>query len=150
MYRVSPFTYIVDGLLSVGLANTYVTCADNELLTFDPPSNETCSTYLSTYIDIAGGYLTEATLDATSNCEYCTVYETNVFLENLSSSYSHRWRNFGIIFAFVAFNIAAAIFLYWLARVPKGKREEKESPEEAEENKRRASLATAEKTVSHA
>lgn len=119
MYRVSPFTYIVDGLLSVGIANTRVVCAPQELLNFNPPSNESCGTYMADYISEAGGYLTNP--QATTNCEFCTVEYTNVFLEQLSSSYSHRWRNFGIIFAFVVFNIFGAVFFYWLARVPKGK-----------------------------
>jgi ABC-type multidrug transport system permease subunit len=47
---------------------------------------------------------------------------TNAFLANLTIDYSHRWRDFGIGFAYIAFNICAAVFLYWLARVPKAKK----------------------------
>jgi hypothetical protein len=31
--------------------------------------------------------------------------------------WSDRWRNFGILFAFIVFNMLATIGLYWLARV---------------------------------
>lgn len=127
MYRVSPFTYIVDGLLAVGLANTDVTCANNEYLKFNPPAGATCAAYMTNYIEETGGYLLNP--GAMTDCSYCTVSSTNTFLVGLNSSYDLRWRNFGIIFAFVAFNIAGAIFLYWLARVPKGTREEKEHGE---------------------
>lgn len=123
MYRISPFTYLVDSLLSVGLANTYVTCTDVEFLTFAPPHGETCGKYMAAYIAEAGGYLRDS--NATTDCQYCTVYETNVFLASVSSSYDHRYRNIGILFAFVVFNIIAAVGLYWLARVPKKNKEEK-------------------------
>jgi ATP-binding cassette subfamily G (WHITE) protein 2 (PDR) len=117
MYRLSPLTYLVDGILSVGIANTYAHCAEYEFLTFDPPSSMTCGKYLADYVSVAGGYVNNP--NATSECQYCTIYETNKFLERLSSSYSHRWRNFGILWGFIVFNIFGAIGLYWLARVPK-------------------------------
>jgi ATP-binding cassette subfamily G (WHITE) protein 2 (PDR) len=123
MYRVSPYTYLVDGLLSVGLANTLVKCADVEFLKFNPHGGQTCGQYMSTYISQYGGYLKD--MNATTSCEFCLVYDTNTFLLSLSSSYSNRWRNFGILFTFVAVNVIAAVFLYWLARVPKGKKKEK-------------------------
>jgi ATP-binding cassette, subfamily G (WHITE), member 2, PDR len=122
MYRVSPFTYLIDGMLSVGLANTKATCADIEYLHFDPPSGATCAEYMKPYIATVGGYLTNES--ATSQCEFCSVADTNVFLASLSSSYEHRWRNFGIMWAFIIFNAFAAIALYWLARVPKSQKVE--------------------------
>ncbi|KAL3956228.1 hypothetical protein ACCO45_009074 [Purpureocillium lilacinum] len=112
MYRVSPFTYLVSGLLSTGVANTDVICADNEFLHFSPPSGKTCIDYMS-----FGGRLQDN--NATSECSYCPISETNKFLEGVSSNYDDRWRNFGILWAFVIFNIFAALFVYWLARMPK-------------------------------
>lgn len=117
MYRVSPFTYWVSAVLSTGLANTHVTCSSNELVHLEPPSGQTCGEYLSTFIDAAGGYLKDS--NATSDCSYCPIADTNVFLTSVSSSYDHRWRDFGIGMAFIVFNIAASLFLYWLVRMPK-------------------------------
>ncbi|KAF5346654.1 hypothetical protein D9758_013227 [Tetrapyrgos nigripes] len=119
MYRVSPFTYMVDGMLSIGVANTRATCSDVELSILDPPSGQTCWEFLQPYIDAVGtgGVLNR---DATSSCQYCSLTDTNSFLSAVSASYEHRWRNFGILWVYVIFNIAASLFLYWLARVPKG------------------------------
>lgn len=124
MYRVSPFTYWVSAVLSTGLANTHVTCSSNELVHLEPPSGQTCGDYLSNFIGAAGGYLKDS--NATSDCSYCPIADTNVFLTSVSSSYSHRWRDFGIGMVFIIFNIAASLFLYWLVRMPKklGKKKE--------------------------
>lgn len=117
MYRVSPFTYIIEAMLSTGISNAQVRCADNELLVFNPPSDQTCATYMQRYIDQNGGYLEDSS--ATSNCSYCSVGETNSFLTALSIDPSHAWRDFGLLWVFIVANIIGALSLYWLVRVPK-------------------------------
>jgi hypothetical protein len=116
MYYVSPFTYLVQGMLAVGVANTKVVCSDYELLRFSAPSGTQCGTYMEPWVKFAGGYLKD---NNTSDCEFCSVSDTNTFLAGVSANYSDRWRNFGIMFIYIFFNIFAACFLYWLVRVPK-------------------------------
>lgn len=128
MYRISPFTYLVGGFLATGIANTAVTCADNEFLTFQPgQAGQTCIDYMRDYIADFGGYLQND--QATSDCQYCSYDDSNVFLQSVNIDYADRWRNFGILWAFIIFNIFAAVFFYWLVRVPKkagrGKKEKK-------------------------
>ncbi|KAK8019104.1 ABC-2 type transporter-domain-containing protein [Apiospora arundinis] len=123
MYRVSPFTYFVSAMLSTALANADVTCAAAELVHFDPPTGSDCGTYLEGYIKAVGGYVTDK--GATADCRYCPMASTNAFLTQVSASYDHRWRDFGIGFVYIVFNIAASLFLYWLVRMPKGKKEKK-------------------------
>lgn len=120
LYRVSPLSYWVSAILSTGLANVEVTCASDEWTTLSPPESQTCGDYMADYISRAGGYLLDP--KATSDCSYCKIKDTNVFLSDISSEYRNRWRNFGIMWAFIAFNIVAALALYWLARMPKGKK----------------------------
>lgn len=132
MYRVSPFTYLVSGLLSTGLANSKVYCAQREFVVFNPPQGETCGQYLSAYRDTFGGYI--ANPNATINCNYCTMDDTNIFLASLSSNYSERWRNFGILWVFVIFNVVAALALYWLLRVPKQKKEKADETKSGAQN----------------
>lgn len=121
MYRVSPFTYLVNGMLATSVANSEVKCATNELLTFEPLANQTCGEYMAEYLAITQtGYLTNS--DATSECQFCSISSTNTFLSSVASSYDERWRNFGIMWAFVVFNIFAALGMYWWLRVPKGKK----------------------------
>jgi ABC-type multidrug transport system permease subunit len=117
MYRVSPLTYLVSGLLSSGVANTRVICADNEFLTFKPMFNSTCFEYMKSHIESVGGYLVSN--DATSNCQFCPISESNKYLETVSTYYKDRWRNFGILWVYLLFNIGASLLIYWLARVPK-------------------------------
>ena len=123
MYRCNPFTYLIQGILAGSLANTKVVCATRELVQFFPPDGQTCGQFMEAYISKAGGYLTDP--NTTGECNFCQMASTNAFLTQVNIKYSERWRNFGLVWCFVAFNILAAIFLYWLARVPKGNREKK-------------------------
>ncbi|KAE8353295.1 ABC-2 type transporter-domain-containing protein [Aspergillus coremiiformis] len=121
MYRVSPFTYLVSAMLSTGLSGTSVECEDVEYLHFDPPANQSCKQYMESYINTTkSGYLKD--LDATADCAFCTVSKTDTFLAQISSNFNDAWRNFGLMWVYIVFNIGAAVFIYWLARVPKGKK----------------------------
>lgn len=121
MYRVSPFTYLVQGMLSTGLSGTTVECASNELLEFNPaPGYSTCQSYMESYMNLNGGYLSDP--NATSACEFCTISSTDTYLAEVSSYFSQAWRNFGLMWVYIGFNVVAAVFIYWLARVPKGKK----------------------------
>lgn len=121
MYRVSPFSYLVGGMLSAGLSGTDIVCAENELLRFNPPpTGETCSEYMELYMYVAGGYLENP--QATSDCAFCAYNGTNAFLEAVSVNPDDAWRNFGLMWVYVAFNVASALFMYWLLRIPKHNR----------------------------
>lgn len=93
MYRVSPFTYMVSGMLSTGLANNQVQCAQNELIHMNPPQGQTCGEYMASYIAATGGYMQNP--NDTSNCNFCAVKDTNTFLRSITSDYKDAWRNFG-------------------------------------------------------
>ena len=121
MYRVSPFTYLVSAMLSTGVSRADAICEEVEYLTFNPPANQTCQAYMEPFIKAAHtGYLKDP--DATSNCMFCTISKTDVYLSGISSNFNDAWRNFGLMWAYIVFNIFGAVFIYWLARVPKGKK----------------------------
>jgi ATP-binding cassette, subfamily G (WHITE), member 2, SNQ2 len=110
MYHVSPYTYVVEGLLGQALGKQEIICGSVELVTIQPPSGQTCQSYMETYISTAGGYLTNA--DASSDCSFCPISSTDQFLSgNFNIEYSHRWRNVGIICAFIVFNVSRPNFL---------------------------------------
>lgn len=123
MYRVSPFTYFVSAILSVGLANSEVTCSEVEILKFSPGAGLSCGEYMESYIKFAGGYLLDE--EAMDECRFCTTKSTNVFLASINIDYGRRWRDIGIFIAYIFINIIGALFFYWLARVPKGSREKR-------------------------
>lgn len=116
MYRVNPFTYVIEGFLGTSLANAPMTCDPTEYIEFKAPQGSTCGTYLEQYIATTGGFLDDSD---SPDCRYCPVSSTNDFLSSINVSFSNRWRDFGIMWAYCIFNIAAALLLYWLSRVPK-------------------------------
>ena len=128
MYRFNPFTYLIQGMLSTGLANTAVVCSTYEFVNITPVLGSTCQEFMKDYISVAGGYLQNPS--ATSDCQYCQMKSTNDFLKSVNSIFSERWRNFGVFIGFTAFNIVLTVFFYWLARVPKGNREKKKKKQQ--------------------
>lgn len=128
MWRVSPFTYFVEGMLGTAVANTNVVCADIEYVSFQPQNGATCGAYMQPYISVAGGYLQNP--DATSNCSFCPIKDTNVFLSAFEIKYSNRWRDWGLIWVYIIVNVCGAIGLYWLARVPKKSKQAQEKQED--------------------
>jgi ATP-binding cassette subfamily G (WHITE) protein 2 (SNQ2) len=89
----------------IGLGKQNVNCTAVEFVMLNPPQGQTCGEYLGRYITSSGGYLTNS--DATSGCEFCPVANTDQFLEsNFNISYTHGWRDIGIIFAFTLLNVS--------------------------------------------
>ena len=117
MYRVSPLTYLVDGIAATGLHGRAVTCASNEISVFNPPAGQTCGQYLSSYLTTAAGQLMNPA--ATTQCQYCPLRTSDQFLAEVAISWTTRWRNFGIVWAYVVFNIAMAVVFYYVFRVRK-------------------------------
>ncbi|KAL4931349.1 putative ABC multidrug transporter [Aspergillus undulatus] len=115
MYRVSPFTYWVGAMASTQLHGKAVKCSAAELSILDPPSGQTCGDYLSSYLSMAGGQLTNP--NATSDCNYCSVAVADDFIAGSGIFWSERWRNFGIMWAYIVFNIFMATTLYYMFRV---------------------------------
>ena len=99
-------TYLVAGWASTGLQGRLVHCAQNELANFNPPSGQTCGEYLSRYLQGgAPGQLYNP--NATSQCEYCPLSSADQFLAATNIYASQRWRNFGIGFAYIFFNVSS-------------------------------------------
>ncbi|KIX02715.1 uncharacterized protein Z518_08657 [Rhinocladiella mackenziei CBS 650.93] len=124
MYRVSPMTYIVN-VIATAVSGRRVECASNELNIFQPPPNTTCGQYMERYLQSlsqsgAAGTLTNP--DATSDCAYCSLQVTDQFLQARDIKPDQRWRNFGLVWVYIAFNILAAVSFYYLFRVRRWKK----------------------------
>ncbi|KIM93493.1 hypothetical protein OIDMADRAFT_137891 [Oidiodendron maius Zn] len=117
MYRVSPFTYWVGGIAATQLHDRAISCASSETSIFNPPAGHTCSEYLASYLMQAPGYLVNP--NATIGCEYCSFRNADQFLAGSEIYWSERWRNFGVMWAFIFFNIFIAIVTYYLFRIKK-------------------------------
>ncbi|GLB42433.1 putative ABC transporter superfamily, ABCG family. PDR (TC 3.A.1.205) subfamily protein [Lyophyllum shimeji] len=119
MYHLSPFTYLIDGLLGQALGRKPITCSSVELVTLNPPLGQTCQSYLQTYLKNYGGYVTNPT--STTDCHVCAYATTDQYLgSNFNIFYNHHWRNFGIMIGYIFFNIAAIYFFTYLFRIKRG------------------------------
>ncbi|KAF1361209.1 hypothetical protein EJ07DRAFT_164771 [Lizonia empirigonia] len=115
MYRVSPFTYWIGGMAATMVGGREVVCSSTEVSIFDPPAGQTCGEYLGDFAQVAMGTIQNP--DATESCNYCTISNADQYLASVNIYYSERWRNFGILFAFIGFNVFLALLTYWLFRV---------------------------------
>ncbi|KAH7142621.1 ABC-2 type transporter-domain-containing protein [Dactylonectria estremocensis] len=118
MYRTSPGTYLISGIMSAAVAGSEVICANNEVLHMMTPANMTCGDFMGSFVEHAGGYLLNPS--SSESCEYCSLASTDQFLDRFQINYSDRWWHFGLLWVYIAFNIAATLGLYWVFRVPKG------------------------------
>ena len=115
LYRVSPLTYLVSGISSTGLHARNVSCSATETSVFNPPHGVTCGKYMAAYLAEAPGQLLNP--EATTLCNYCPLQNADQYLATRAISWSDRWRNFGLFWAYVVFNISAAFLLYYISRV---------------------------------
>jgi ATP-binding cassette subfamily G (WHITE) protein 2 (PDR) len=82
-----------------------------------PPAGDTCGRYLQSYANLTGGRIYNP--EATADCQFCTASNADQFLSSVAISYDTRWRDYGIGFAYIVFNIFMAVLLYYLIRVRK-------------------------------
>lgn len=118
MYRASPFTYWIGGLVATELHDRAIVCSPTEISVFDPPAGTSCGSYLAPYLR-AGAPGTLQNPDAMSGCEYCGVTVADQFLGQVDISWDDRWRNWGLVWAYVVFNVVVTILAYWFFRVRK-------------------------------
>jgi ATP-binding cassette subfamily G (WHITE) protein 2 (SNQ2) len=115
MYHLSPFTYLISGYASNVLHDVPVRCATKELSIFSPPSGSTCQEYAGSYVTAAFGYLNNP--NATENCEYCRFKVGDEFLLGVNMKWSERWRNSGLLWVYILFNIVLVFLFFYLTRV---------------------------------
>ncbi|EEB91305.1 hypothetical protein MPER_10354, partial [Moniliophthora perniciosa FA553] len=113
MYRISPYTYFIEGSLAQAIGNGNIYCSSTELSTITPPSGQTCGQYMEAWLAMQGGYLVNP--NDSINCQFCSTTTVNRYLaERFNMFYSHRWRDVGILIGFTLFNIAAIYaFTFW-------------------------------------
>lgn len=91
--------------MDIAIGHQEINCATKELSVLEPPSGSTCGSYMATYIQNRGGYLTNP--DATSACEFCSSRTTDQFFgPTFNISYSHHWRDLGIFCVYILFNVS--------------------------------------------
>ncbi|KYR00643.1 ABC transporter G family protein [Tieghemostelium lacteum] len=115
MYHLNPARYFLEGLVTNVLGNVNVVCEPEDLVRFTPPPGQTCDSYTKTFSEYASGYVT--TIDGVdTNCGYCAFKSGTEYFNTLDWSYDNRWRNWGILTCFWAFNIVLVIVFVYLTK----------------------------------
>ncbi|KAH0534150.1 hypothetical protein FGG08_007259 [Glutinoglossum americanum] len=118
MYRVSPLTYFVGSMVGTGLHGRMIECSPAEINQFNPPNGTTCGEYMREYLAKAPPSQLLNPGD-TSNCRYCALLTSDEFLATSDIQWDLRWRDSGIMWSYIAFNVFMAVMLYYLFRVRK-------------------------------
>jgi ATP-binding cassette, subfamily G (WHITE), member 2, PDR len=118
MYRATPLSYYISGIISTGLSGVTIRCSPTDIANIPfVPSGETCGSYLASYLNDTGVQLMNPA--AATDCQICPWANTDAILATYGIMYSERWRNWGITIAYNCFNIGACYLLWWLVKVPK-------------------------------
>jgi len=103
LYQLDPFTRLVSGMVTTELHGLPVVCRPKELNSFPAPSGQDCGSYMADFFQSGGsGYLVN---NATDLCQYCAYKVGDQFYTPLQLNFDDRWRDLGILAAFIASNL---------------------------------------------
>lgn len=125
MYWVSPLHYFIESVAISGISGIPVKCSPVEILQVPlPPYQGSCQDYLSPFIDMFGGSITNGSHTNDASCSFCPISDSSIVLEGLGlgTTTTIVWRNIGILFAYVAFNVCLIFGIYYTVRVPRQSR----------------------------
>ncbi|ORX44963.1 hypothetical protein DM01DRAFT_1340270 [Hesseltinella vesiculosa] len=122
MYVLDPFKYYIEGLTVNEMQGMKVECTPDDLIKFTPPPGQTCAEYTAAFFATPGatGYLDNPQAVQPEQCGYCLYNTGDEFYETIYEwSGADKWRNFGILLCYLAFNIFLVIGLVYLRRKPR-------------------------------
>lgn len=92
-FPLSPFRWLIGGLLSNQLGGLEFRCRDQEVTFATPPAGAgTCSDFLGDFVAASTGFITNP--DATGvPCGYCQYATGDEYLNTLETAFSQRWRS---------------------------------------------------------
>jgi ATP-binding cassette, subfamily G (WHITE), member 2, SNQ2 len=112
LYELVPFTRLVGGMVTTELHGRMVECNPQEYNRFTAPAGQTCGEYMRDFFESGGpGYLRD---NVTSACEYCAFRVGDQFYQPFGFEFESRWRDLGILAAFIASNL---IILFGASRL---------------------------------
>jgi ATP-binding cassette subfamily G (WHITE) protein 2 (SNQ2) len=116
----------MDSIMTFGMFDIEVKCAESEYALFNIPGGQTCATYLEDYMSSTGEgsrtYLQNP--EATSGCKVCQYRLGSDYLATLNiNDYYFGWRDAGIVVIF-ALSSYAFVFLLMKLRTKASKKAE--------------------------
>ena len=96
---IPPSFFLFQGDLTTDFdSGLKITCKPEEFNVFNPPLNETCTTWANDFVQHFGGYLDNPT--ETTLCRYCPIAVGDEYYTPLDMNYENRWRDVWLTFAF--------------------------------------------------
>ncbi|KAJ1912602.1 ATP-binding cassette transporter snq2 [Mycoemilia scoparia] len=117
MYWLTPIRYFVEGVVTNELYDLDIVCKPEQFYVFQPPSDQTCGDYAADFLKTGPGYLKNP--DASSDCQYCPFKVGQEYFVTLDWDFANRYRNFGIMLAFLVFNCLVVTFFIKVYKVNK-------------------------------
>ncbi|BFZ58612.1 ATP-binding cassette transporter snq2 [Savitreella phatthalungensis] len=111
IYYSSPVRYFISGLLAAVLHGKEVRCLPEEFAIVNPPTGQSCSSYLGPFLENYTGYLDNPG-DSTA-CRVCQFSNADQYLDQLQFSYGFRWQSLGILAAFCITNVLLVYFFVY-------------------------------------
>ncbi|RKP10124.1 ABC-2 type transporter-domain-containing protein [Thamnocephalis sphaerospora] len=103
MYWLSPYHYVIEGLLTNDLQGTKSHCKSSQFTLVEPIAGQTCGAYFESFLKDSIGYIDNP--GDSTGCRYCPFSAGDEFYRPFDWSYSNRWRNYGIVAGFIVVNI---------------------------------------------
>ncbi|KAF3911675.1 hypothetical protein AA313_de0202906 [Arthrobotrys entomopaga] len=114
VYYTNPMAWAARGMIGNVIHGVQVVCAPQELVTFRPPSGQTCAQYAGDWLASTTGYFVNP--NSTSSCEYCQFNSGDEYLTTVNIRYDDRWHYFGYFMIFIFTNIALIFAAYAVVR----------------------------------
>ncbi|KAL5600728.1 hypothetical protein FOVSG1_006758 [Fusarium oxysporum f. sp. vasinfectum] len=116
MYRVSPMTYLVGGVAISEVSGDPSRLFPAELAVFQHLTDETYVAYMQPYLEQAAPR-TLLNPDATTSYSCCPLAYVDQVLARSGMYYDERWRDWGLGFSYIIFNIATVFAFHYLIRL---------------------------------
>ncbi|KAJ6441375.1 multidrug resistance protein CDR1 [Purpureocillium lavendulum] len=120
LYYLSPFTYLLGGMVTAVTSSAAVSCADTDLTSFQPPPNQTCAEYASEWVASAAAQLLNPDALAPSECQVCRWSTGDQFLAQFNLGQGQlggEWGCWAVFLLFTACNLFLVYFFTWATRV---------------------------------
>lgn len=116
LYQLDPFTRLVGGMMVTELHGREVECTSGELQHFTAPSGQNCGEYMQAFFANGGpGYIVS---NATDACAYCAYKVGDQFYQPLGYKFEHRWRDLGILSAYIGSSLILLLLAVSLFNAP--------------------------------
>ncbi|KAK2926203.1 AAA ATPase domain [Fusarium oxysporum f. sp. vasinfectum] len=120
LYYLSPFTYLLGGMVTAVTSSVGVSCSSADLTVFTAPANETCSSYVSKWALSASAQLLNPDASGDDYCQVCRWTTGTQFLDQFNlgdGQLGGQWGSWGIFVVFTFSNLALVYFFTWATKV---------------------------------